>query len=62
MQGLASHLYKLEKEWVPKLILEVPLVLFSPKWIQYTCYDLRLLFDIFHLNRTLCVCEIIVSK
>jgi len=32
---MASHLYKLEKEWVPKLILEVPLVLFSPKWFQY---------------------------
>jgi len=35
--------YKLEQEQVPKLILGVPLDLFSPRWIQYHCYDLRLL-------------------
>src|SRR5215510_13137656 len=44
MDDLANHSYILKIAWAPELILEVPLVLFSSKWIQYPYYDLQLLF------------------
>ena len=56
MLNLASHLYRLGKKWVPKLIPVVPPVLFFPSWIQYHYYDLKLLFDSLHLNKTLLNC------
>src|SRR5215510_12132597 len=44
MNDLPNHSYILKIVWAPELILEVPLVLFSSKWIQYPYYDLQLLF------------------
>src|SRR5215467_13211009 len=58
MNDLANHSYILKIVWAPELILEVPLVLFSSKWIQYPYYDLQLLFDVFHLSMTLLMCKI----
>jgi hypothetical protein len=58
MLNLASHLYRLEKKWVAKLIFVVPPVLFSPRWIQYHYHELKLLFDIFLIKKILLNCKI----